>query len=80
MDSKQEHHCPNQYEKTHRHNHGQLNLPEFEVCITSYKISLIEKSTFKQSSFEYIIIDVHHIKMYSLEDHLVLHLLLVFVH
>jgi SWI/SNF-related matrix-associated actin-dependent regulator of chromatin subfamily A member 5 len=36
---------------------------DFEVCITSYEICLIEKSTFKKFSFEYIVIDeAHHIK------------------
>lgn len=36
-------------------------LPQdFEVCITSYEICLIEKSTFKKFSFEYIIIDEAH--------------------
>ncbi|RDB15389.1 ISWI chromatin-remodeling complex ATPase ISW2 [Hypsizygus marmoreus] len=35
----------------------------FEVCITSYKICLIEKSAFTKFSFKYIIIDeAHHIK------------------
>ncbi|KAF8232381.1 SNF2 family DNA-dependent ATPase [Tricholoma matsutake] len=36
-------------------------LPQaFEVCITSYEICLIEKSTFKKFSFEYIVIDEAH--------------------
>lgn len=33
---------------------------DFEVCITSYEICLIEKSAFKKFSFEYIIIDEAH--------------------
>ena len=33
---------------------------DFEVCITSYEICLIEKSTFKKFSFEYIVIDEAH--------------------
>ncbi|KAF8079370.1 SNF2 family N-terminal domain-containing protein [Lyophyllum atratum] len=33
---------------------------DFEVCITSYEMCLIEKSTFKKFSFEYIIIDEAH--------------------
>jgi SWI/SNF-related matrix-associated actin-dependent regulator of chromatin subfamily A member 5 len=33
---------------------------DFDVCITSYEICLIEKSTFKKFSFEYIIIDEAH--------------------
>lgn len=36
-------------------------LPQdFEVCITSYEICLIEKSAFKKFSFEYIVIDEAH--------------------
>jgi SWI/SNF-related matrix-associated actin-dependent regulator of chromatin subfamily A member 5 len=33
---------------------------DFEVCITSYEICLIEKSAFKKFSFEYIAIDEAH--------------------
>lgn len=33
---------------------------DFEVCITSYEVCLIEKSAFKKFSFEYIIIDEAH--------------------
>ncbi|KIM79892.1 hypothetical protein PILCRDRAFT_89952 [Piloderma croceum F 1598] len=33
---------------------------DFEVCITSYEICLIDKSAFKQFSFEYIVIDEAH--------------------
>lgn len=33
---------------------------DFEVCVTSYEICLIEKSAFKKFSFEYIIIDEAH--------------------
>jgi hypothetical protein len=33
---------------------------DFEVCITSYEICLIEKSAFKKFSFEYIVIDEAH--------------------
>lgn len=33
---------------------------DFDVCITSYEICLIEKSTFKKFSFEYIVIDEAH--------------------
>ncbi|KZP15407.1 hypothetical protein FIBSPDRAFT_1048196 [Athelia psychrophila] len=33
---------------------------DFNVCITSYEICLIEKSAFKKFSFEYIIIDEAH--------------------
>jgi SWI/SNF-related matrix-associated actin-dependent regulator of chromatin subfamily A member 5 len=37
---------------------------DFEVCITSYEICLIEKTTFKKFSFEYIVIDeAHRIKL-----------------
>jgi len=36
-------------------------LPQdFEVCITSYEICLIEKSVLKKFSFEYIVIDEAH--------------------
>ena len=36
---------------------------DFDVCITTYEICLIEKSAFKKFSFEYIVIDeVHRIK------------------
>lgn len=36
-------------------------LPQdFEVCITSYEICLIEKHAFKRFSFEYIFIDEAH--------------------
>jgi SWI/SNF-related matrix-associated actin-dependent regulator of chromatin subfamily A member 5 len=36
---------------------------DFEVCITSYEICLIKKSTFKKFSFKYTVIDdMHHIK------------------
>ncbi|KAF9257203.1 hypothetical protein L218DRAFT_1081033 [Marasmius fiardii PR-910] len=38
----------------------QLMTQDFEVCITSYEICLIEKGTFKKFSFEYIIIDEAH--------------------
>ncbi|KAF5371313.1 hypothetical protein D9758_004202 [Tetrapyrgos nigripes] len=37
-----------------------LITQDFEVCITSYEICLIEKSTFKKFSFEYIVIDEAH--------------------
>ncbi|KAG7100193.1 hypothetical protein E1B28_001970 [Marasmius oreades] len=37
-----------------------LMTQDFEVCITSYEICLIEKGTFKKFSFEYIIIDEAH--------------------
>ncbi|GLB43776.1 putative HAND [Lyophyllum shimeji] len=33
---------------------------DFEVCITSYEMCLIEKSTFRKFSFEYIVIDEAH--------------------
>lgn len=33
---------------------------DFNVCITSYEICLIEKSAFKKFSFEYIVIDEAH--------------------
>jgi SWI/SNF-related matrix-associated actin-dependent regulator of chromatin subfamily A member 5 len=33
---------------------------DFEVCVTSYEICLIEKSAFKKFSFEYIVIDEAH--------------------
>jgi SWI/SNF-related matrix-associated actin-dependent regulator of chromatin subfamily A member 5 len=33
---------------------------DFEICITSYEICLIEKSGFKKFSFEYIVIDEAH--------------------
>src|ERR1700691_995668 len=35
---------------------------DFELCITSYEICLIEKSAFKKFSFEYIIDEAHRIK------------------
>ncbi|ESK92420.1 chromatin remodelling complex atpase chain isw1 [Moniliophthora roreri MCA 2997] len=38
----------------------QLMTQDFEVCITSYEICLIEKATFKKFSFEYIVIDEAH--------------------
>jgi len=38
----------------------QLMTQDFEVCITSYEICLIEKGTFKKFSFEYIVIDEAH--------------------
>ncbi|EEB89358.1 hypothetical protein MPER_12552, partial [Moniliophthora perniciosa FA553] len=38
----------------------QLIPQDFEVCVTSYEICLIEKSTFKKFSFEYIVIDEAH--------------------
>lgn len=37
-----------------------LITQDFEVCITSYEICLIEKSAFKKFSFEYIVIDEAH--------------------
>ncbi|KAK7470113.1 chromatin remodeling complex Adenosinetriphosphatase [Stygiomarasmius scandens] len=37
-----------------------LMTQDFEVCITSYEICLIEKGTFKKFSFEYIVIDEAH--------------------
>ncbi|KAG5652539.1 hypothetical protein H0H81_004649 [Sphagnurus paluster] len=37
-----------------------LITQDFEVCITSYEMCLIEKSSFKKFSFEYIIIDEAH--------------------
>lgn len=33
---------------------------DFDVCITSYEICLIEKSSLKKFSFEYIVIDEAH--------------------
>ena len=39
---------------------NQLILQDFEVCITSYELCLIEKSAFKKFSFKYIIIDEAH--------------------
>ena len=39
---------------------NQLISQDFEVCITSYEICLIEKSAFKKFSFEYIVIDEAH--------------------
>lgn len=39
---------------------NRLITQDFEVCITSYEICLIEKSAFKKFSFEYIIIDEAH--------------------
>jgi hypothetical protein len=39
---------------------NQLIPQDFEVCITSYEICLIEKSAFKKFSFEYITIDEAH--------------------
>ncbi|TFY81497.1 hypothetical protein EWM64_g2517 [Hericium alpestre] len=39
---------------------NRLLTQDFEVCITSYEICLIEKSAVKKFSFEYIIIDEAH--------------------
>ncbi|KAL0956462.1 hypothetical protein HGRIS_002608 [Hohenbuehelia grisea] len=39
---------------------NRLITQDFEVCITSYEICLIEKSAFKKFSFEYIVIDEAH--------------------
>jgi SWI/SNF-related matrix-associated actin-dependent regulator of chromatin subfamily A member 5 len=39
---------------------NRLILQDFEVCIMSYKICLIEKSAFKKFSFKYIVIDEAH--------------------
>ncbi|KAF5385038.1 hypothetical protein D9615_000870 [Tricholomella constricta] len=39
---------------------NRLITQDFEVCITSYEMCLIEKSTFKKFSFEYIVIDEAH--------------------
>ncbi|KAJ7050499.1 SNF2 family N-terminal domain-containing protein [Mycena amicta] len=39
---------------------NRLLTQDFEVCITSYEICLIEKSALKKFSFEYIIIDEAH--------------------
>jgi SWI/SNF-related matrix-associated actin-dependent regulator of chromatin subfamily A member 5 len=39
---------------------NQLIPQDFEVCITSYEICLIEKSAFKKFSFEYIVFDEAH--------------------
>jgi SWI/SNF-related matrix-associated actin-dependent regulator of chromatin subfamily A member 5 len=37
-----------------------LITQDFEVCVTSYEICLIEKSALKKFSFEYIVIDEAH--------------------
>ncbi|KAG5641118.1 hypothetical protein DXG03_005971 [Asterophora parasitica] len=39
---------------------NRLITQDFEVCITSYEMCLIEKSSFKKFSFEYIVIDEAH--------------------
>ncbi|TFY66698.1 hypothetical protein EVG20_g4392 [Dentipellis fragilis] len=39
---------------------NRLITQDFEVCITSYEICLIEKSALKKFSFEYIVIDEAH--------------------
>lgn len=39
---------------------NRLITQDFEVCVTSYEICLIEKSAFKKFSFEYIVIDEAH--------------------
>ena len=39
---------------------NRLLPPDFEVCITSYEICLIEKSALKKFSIEYIAIDEAH--------------------
>ncbi|KAL1738468.1 SNF2 family N-terminal domain-containing protein [Schizophyllum fasciatum] len=39
---------------------SRLITEDFEVCITSYEICLIEKSALKKFSFEYIVIDEAH--------------------
>jgi SWI/SNF-related matrix-associated actin-dependent regulator of chromatin subfamily A member 5 len=39
---------------------NQLILQDFEVCVTTYEMCLIEKSVLKKFSFEYIIIDEAH--------------------
>ena len=40
---------------------GNRLIPQdFEVCVTSYEICLIEKAAFKKFSFEYIVIDEAH--------------------
>ncbi|KAG6840217.1 hypothetical protein C0991_008138 [Blastosporella zonata] len=39
---------------------SRLITQDFEVCITSYEMCLIEKSAFKKFSFEYIVIDEAH--------------------
>ncbi|KAK7051471.1 chromatin remodeling complex Adenosinetriphosphatase [Paramarasmius palmivorus] len=38
----------------------QLMTQDFEVCVTSYEICLIEKGSLKKFSFEYIVIDEAH--------------------
>jgi SWI/SNF-related matrix-associated actin-dependent regulator of chromatin subfamily A member 5 len=38
----------------------QLIPQDFDVCVTSYEICLIEKSALKKFSFEYIVIDEAH--------------------
>lgn len=39
---------------------GRLMEQDFEVCITSYEVCLIEKAHLKKFSFEYIVIDEAH--------------------
>jgi len=39
---------------------NELMTQDFEVCITTYEMCLIEKTVFKKFSFEYIIIDEAH--------------------
>src|SRR5258706_171850 len=39
---------------------NRLITQDFEVCVTSYEICLIEKSALKKFSFEYIVIDEAH--------------------